>query len=123
MFKIDSMLEVSIKCLHTSNFSDVACFRSGVMYKLTCSCGEAYIGEAIRNLKIRLREHATSDKSDMCEHSTGNPQHWIDFEYPKILGTANDTTRLRISESLFIQEQSPELNNDSQSVPLKLFNI
>jgi len=33
--------------------------RLGVVYKLTCSCGEAYIGETIRNLKIRLREHAT----------------------------------------------------------------
>jgi len=51
-----------------------------------------------------------------------NPQHRIDFEHPKILGSANDTARLRILEYLFIQVQYPELNNDSQSVPLKLFN-
>jgi len=36
--------------------------RSDVVYKLTCSCGEAYIVETIRNLKIRLREHATLEK-------------------------------------------------------------
>jgi len=64
-----------------------------------------------------------SEKSEVCKHLTKNPQHRIDFEHPKIMGSATDTTRLRILESLFNQEQSPELNNDSQIVPLKLFNI
>jgi len=83
---------------------------------------ETYIGETIRNLKIRLREHSTSEKSEACKRLTKNPKHRIDFEHPKILVSANDTTRLRILESLVIQEQAPKLNNDSQSVPLKLFN-
>jgi len=59
----------------------------------------------------------------VCKYLTEKPQHRIDFEHPKILGSANDTARFRILESLYIQEQSPELNNDSQSVPLKLFTI
>jgi len=54
---------------------------------------------------------------------TENPQHQIDFEHSKILESANDTTRLRILEPLFIQEQPSELNKDSLSFPLKLFNI
>jgi len=77
-----------------------------------------------RNRMLFLsQEKATSEKPDVCKHLTKNPQHRIDFEHPKILRSANDTTRLRILESLYIQKESPELNNDSQSVPLKLFNI
>ena len=45
----------------------------------------------------------------------------MDFNIPTILGE-NDTARLLILESLFIQEQTPDLNNDSQSSPLIIFN-
>ena len=39
-----------------------------------------------------------------------------------ILGSENDTARIFILESLFIQEQTPDLNNDSQSSFLMIFN-
>jgi len=35
---------------------------------VTCSCGEAYIGETIKNLKIRLWELSASEKSEVCKH-------------------------------------------------------
>ena len=46
----------------------------------------------------------------------------MDFNTPTILGSENDTAKLLILESLFIQEQTPNLNNDSQSSPLMIFH-
>ena len=40
----------------------------GVVYKLTCSCGSSYIGQTRRNLINRLKEHSSSDKSEVCRH-------------------------------------------------------
>ena len=96
--------------------------KSGIVYKLTCSYGSTYIGQTRRNLLSRIKEHATSEKSEICKHLLRNPTHRVDFNTPKILGSKNDTARLLILESLFIQEQTPDLNNDSQSSPLMIFN-
>ena len=96
--------------------------RSGVVYKVRCSCNMCYIGQTRRNLETRLREHSTSEASEVCRHLLENPGHRIDFARPEILGNANDTARLLILESLFIQEQIPDLNIDSKSAPLYLFN-
>ena len=96
--------------------------KSGIVHKLTCSCGSTYIGQPRRNLLSRIKEHATSEKSEVCKHLLQNPSHRVDFNTPTILGSENYTVRLLILESLFIQEQTPNLNNDSQSSPLMIFN-
>ena len=94
----------------------------GKVYKLTCSCGSTYIGQTRRNLLSRIKEHATSEKSEVCKHLLQNPSHRVYFDTPTILGSENDTARLLILESLFMQEQTPDLNNNSQSSPLMIFN-
>ena len=96
--------------------------KSGIVYKLTCSCGSTYIGQTRRNLLSGSKEHATSEKSEVCKHLLQNHTHHVDFNTPTTLGSENDTARLLILESLFIQEQTPDLNNDSQSSPLMIFN-
>ena len=49
--------------------------------------------------------------------------HHVDFNIPWILGSENDTARLLILESWFIQEQTPDHNNDSQySPPANFYN-
>ena len=96
--------------------------KSGIVYKLTYSCGSTYIGETRRNLLSRIKEHATSEKYEVYKHLLQNSSHRVDFNAPTILGCENDTARLLILESLFIQEQTPDLNNDSQSSPLMIFN-
>ena len=96
--------------------------KSGIVYKLTCSCGSTYIGQTRRNLLSRIKENATSEKSEVCKHLLQNSSHRVDFNTPTILGSDNDTARLFILESWFIQEQTPDLNNDSQSSPLMIFN-
>ena len=96
--------------------------KSGIVYKLTCSCGSTYIGQTRRNLLIRIKEHVTSEKSEVCKHLLLNPSHRVDFNTPTILGSENDTARMLILESLFIQEQTPDLNSDSQSSLLMILN-
>ena len=95
--------------------------KSGIVYKLTCSCGSTYIGQTRRNLFSRIKEHATSEKSEVCKHLLQNPTHRVNLNTPTILVSENDTARLLILESLFIQEQTPDLNNDSQSSHLMIF--
>ena len=41
----------------------------------------------------------------------------MDFNTLTILDSENCTAKLLILESLFTQEQTPDLNNDSQSSP------
>ena len=66
--------------------------------------------------------HATSEKFEVCKHLLQHPTHRIDFNATTILGSESDTLRLLILESLFIQEQTSDLNNDSQSSPVIIFN-
>jgi len=97
--------------------------RYNVVYRLKCSCGASYIGHTRRNLRLRLQEHSTSLDSEVCKHLQSHPDHRVDFLNPEILGGDENAQRLRILESLFIQEFKPELNIDGSSIPLCLFNI
>ena len=90
----------------------------GVVYRLKCSCGSSYTGQARRNLSNRLKEH----KSEVCRHLTDNPDRKEDFAKPYILSSAGDSARLLIFESLFIQKYKPLLNVDFKSAPLYFFN-
>ena len=94
----------------------------GVAHKLTCSCGSSYIAQTRRNLINRLKEHSSSDKSEVCRHLMDYPDHKVDFAKPNILSSSGDSARLLIFESLFIQKYEPLLNVDSKSAPLYLFN-
>ena len=39
--------------------------KSGIGYKLTSSCGFTYIGQTRRYLLSKIKEHATSEKSEV----------------------------------------------------------
>ena len=142
--KLIAWLGLLSKCLQTSESSHVRCslrrvirFRlvwpiykdrqsllhsSGVVYQLTCSCGQNYIGQTKRNLITRLNEHRTCEDSEVCKHLLNNPNHAINFDSPKILDRSNHVTKLRIKETLHISKTEPQLNVDNQSLPLYLFN-
>ena len=81
-----------------------------------------YICQTRRNLLSRIKQHATSQKSEVCKHLLQNPTHRVDFITTTILSSKNDTASLLIVESLFIQEQTSDLNTNSQSSPLIIFN-
>ena len=102
---------------------------SNIVYKFSCSCCNArYIGSSTRSLKIRVLEHkglsyrtsvplSKPSFSEIREHAiaTGHNFNLDNFE---ILMTKNDTTSLRIAESLFIHDLKPSLNNYEASVKL-----
>ena len=95
---------------------------SGVVYQLTCCCGQNYIGQTKRNLITRLNEHRTCEDSEVCKHLLNNPSHEINFDSSKILDRSNHVTKLRIKETLHISKTELQLNVDNQSLSLYLFN-
>ena len=119
LYIVDALLEIG----ENFRFKDKQplLMKSGIVYKLTCSCGSTYIGQTRRNLLSRIKEHTTSEISEVCKHLLRNPSHRVDFNTPTILGSENDTARLLILESLFIQEQTPDINKNFQSSPLMIF--
>ena len=100
--------------------------RSNVVYHLTCSCGEQYIGETERNLVDRMEEHARTEGSGLSavgEHLRANPDHTVDFQSPKVLGTSPYHHKLLIKEALYIQQHQPSLNSQVWSKKLYVFNV
>ena len=41
--------------------------KSEIVYKLTCSCGFTYISQTRGKLLSRIKEHATSEKFEVCK--------------------------------------------------------
>ena len=70
----------------------------GVVYQLTCSCGQKYIGQTRRNLITRLNEHRTRQSSEVCRHLMENLKHTVNFDSPIILDRSNYSTKLRLKE-------------------------
>ena len=65
------------------------------------------------NLLSKNKEYATSENLKSVKHQLQNPTHRTNLNTTTILGSENDTARLLILDSLFIQVQTPDLNNDS----------
>ena len=53
-------------------------------------------------LLSRIKEHTTSEKSEVSKHLFQHSTHPVDFNMFMILGSENDTARLLILESLLI---------------------
>ena len=94
----------------------------GVVYQLTCSCDQKYIGQTKRNLISHLNEHQTCQSSEVCRHLMENPKHTVNFDSPIILDRSNYNTKLRTKEMLHIAKRQAKFNVDSQSLSLFLFN-
>ena len=94
----------------------------GVVYQLTCSCGQKYTGQTKQNLIMRLNEHRTRQSSEVCRHSMENPKHTVNFDSPIVLDRSNYSAKLHINETLHTAKLQPQLNVDSQSLTLFLFN-
>ena len=95
---------------------------SGVVYKLNCSCGQSYIEQTKRNLKIRINDHMpknlTNNETDVSQHLKNNPKITPDeLSFPKILAHNNNIRKLSIKETLLIQNLQPQLNIDDSSNP------
>ena len=95
----------------------------GVVYQLTCSCGQKYIGQTKRNLITRSNEYRTRQSSEVCRHLIKIPNTLSILTHPSFWREVyNYSTKLRIKETLHIAKRQPQLNVDSQSLSLFLFN-
>ena len=96
--------------------------RSNIVYHLDCSYGSFYIGQTCTNLYERLQEHQTCCSSEVLNHLQAHKNHSIDFKNPQILTYSKDKYKLLILELLYIQLLKPDLNINSVSFSLWIFN-
>ena len=89
--------------------------RSNVVYKLTCpscSCNASYVGQTVRHVQQRVREHLGS-KGIMKSHFDAcgvDPLSIQDFDFVSLLDKANKTSKLLTLEALYISKIKPVLN-------------
>ena len=78
-----------------------------VVYHIPCSCGEAYIGETMKRLEIRVKEHRHAcqkgalEKSALAEHAWTN-HHPIKWEEVSIIDRARTDKELVVTEAIHI---------------------
>ncbi len=97
------------------------------VYKVSCECGTHYIGESVRNLKIRVHEHELkSSKSMISLHISSEneelrkkhlPQHHkIDPVVTSLITQEKNGRKRKFIESLYIKSKAANLCNVGGSV-------
>ena len=102
---------------------------AGVVYEYCCpACGMRYVGSTLRNLYVRVSEHA--GRSFRTDLPLSNPPQSsirchadscdvsVKQEHFRIIGNAKFNTDLRILESLHIFKSKPRLNDTRSAYPL-----
>ena len=93
---------------------------SCVIYKSICSCGETYIGETIRNCKVRCDEHNDINKnSEPANHIARNTEH--KFSWFILARAPINTFKRRILEAYSIKLIVVSLNEQLDNDVLMLF--
>ena len=91
-----------------------------VIYKGTCNCGETYIGETDRNVKIRWEEHNKSThNSEPAKHIKNNTTH--KFEWEILTNASKFYKKRKILENYYIVKYNPSLNDQNNFDYLNLF--
>ena len=98
---------------------------SNVVYKLTCpGCESSYVGQTVRHVQRRLREHL-GNKGTMKTHFDQCNIKDHDTSILQILDKCNSLPKLLALEALYIQQIKPNLNTKdeyrSRTLTLKLF--
>ena len=90
----------------------------GVVYSVKCKdCEDEYIGETLRSMKVRMKEHERHtrfgriDESAVAEHARVN-DHVIDWAGAKVLDTDCGRMSRRVREALHIAKMQPAMNKD-----------
>ena len=113
--------------------------KSGVVYKFTCDCNETYIGETVRVLGVRIREHnQKSRSSEVYAHTSQCTQYQeslptnvtskqssyyqhITDRFSILHNNLHNYHQRTISESLYINLNKPSLNKQFTSTKLCIF--
>ena len=110
---------VNESCLICANNERGSCKKMGCIYRITCECGEEYIGETGRALSVRIEEHVRGlrnpsrksyvdmplAKHRVARHSGNCPSIRV-----KVLGVSADTVSRKIIEAIWIRKVKPTLN-------------
>ena len=93
--------------------------KSGVVYQLECpSCKAGYVGETLRHLTHRFREHRINE-GPLRRHLK-NCNTDLQIDNVKILATASNQEKLMTLEALFIRDLKPSLNTKDEFKSRKL---
>ncbi len=78
------------------------------IYRCMCSCGTTYVGESLRNLKVRVSEHLhASSKSSFSDHLQ-NYRHRPALKDTVVLSREKNTVKRKLIESICIAHFSKE---------------
>ena len=108
--KIQSLFPLKDKVQHLGS----------VIYKGVCACGETYVGETIRNCKIRYDEHNDINKnSEPAKNLARNIEH--ECSWFILARVPANTFKRRILEAYFMKIIAPSLNEQLDNDVLMLF--
>ncbi|XP_046485286.1 uncharacterized protein [Neodiprion pinetum] len=86
--------------------------RSGLVYRIPCSCGKWYVGQTRQKLKTRVRQHKLdcrpeksikNNKTALAEHHFVEDGHNFQFEDVEILDLEKNYMKRNLSEMIFIK--------------------
>ena len=84
--RIESIFQLKDKSMHLSH----------VIYKDTCICGQTFIGETARNLKVRVNDHSdVNGQSEPAKHIIKHPNYKFSWD---VLTTAHSWMNRKIEE-------------------------
>ena len=106
--------------------------RLRVVYQIPYSCGQVYIGETIRQLETRMKEHqdacerGTLEKSAVAEHALER-HHPIKWEDTAILDQARGHKELRLRPDqinllllrLYLQKMDRMTKNKNKNIQVR----
>ena len=98
--------------------------RSFVVYRFICpGCNTSYIGETIRHLTTRIKEHRETDsKSHIFKHlnTNRNCKELCNTECFEIIDSASSFYRLKLKEAMDIIWEKPLLNKQVKYVSISI---
>ena len=106
--------------------------RSNIVYRYSCAqCPATYYGETTRHMCTRIAEHKGLSvrtgkpvtkplNSSIRDHSIQTGHDLLNSNFTIAFST--NSCNLKKSESILIQQNSPDLNNTDSSVPLNILS-
>ena len=82
-----------------------------VVYRIPCSSGKAYIGETVRRLETRVKEHRDACHKGALKNTWKN-HHPIKWEEVLVVDRARTAKELLAKEAIHICLNCPSLNRD-----------
>ncbi|XP_046435222.1 uncharacterized protein LOC124187022 [Neodiprion fabricii] len=100
--------------------------RSGLVYRIPCSCGKWYVGQTRQKLKARVRQHkldcrpkkfTKNNKTALAEHHFVEDGHNFQFDDVEILDLEKNYIKRNLSEMIFIKAMNcVNFRSDTQNL-------